>query len=379
MDLTQLSIGNLKQLQADNNDKIKEIKQFVNDGIVQAGLTEKDIDLKQSDINTLHKQNQDIDGIISSRESVNNTNIKESGKQMNKTELLAGYIEKVVETKQNVISDDIKQEFITTQDNKIIIPESLKFEQDQEEVVDLRKYVNVVGVPTSSGTVVTSSRDRQGLQTKNEDGEFGVLKGLMNEEKEYTTTAKGGVFTLSHEIIKDAGFNITKFIEKELQDEKKVTYNADILTEFNKLNEVAIGDLDTLKSTLIKGIPAKYGKTLVLTISAFEQVALMKYTDGRYVFSNHPTEKDSYLIFGVQVDVVEDEVFGETGDAIGYLISNKAVDLYDYESFSLSFVDNPSLGSKFAVYMRYGTDLVNEDAGLKLTFGLDDTTTPVEP
>lgn len=343
----------------------------------------------QSELTTLESKLKEVDvvGVGESLAKQKNTN-KGSESKMDKIKkqasVLKGYITEQSSNFTGKVSDEIKKEFITAADNRVIIPDNTTYLQEHEEVVDLRQFVSVVPVSAPSGTTYTSSRTRTGLQPKTESGEFPVLTGLLNEDKQYTTNALGGVFTISHEIIKDAAFDVERFYGVELQAEKIVTYNNAILAEFAKLDDFHVLTADDLKVTLQSKIPVKYGKkVLLVTASGYDKLSILKYKDGKYKYDANVNEESNFMLHGVQVVRVDDEVLGETGDEIGYLLTKSAVDLFTYEEFGLTFLEKITLGLKCATYVRFGAAINKKDAGIKITFNFNaeefTPEAPVEP
>ena len=375
-------------------DELTDLNKQVNDIISETEGLEPKIEVAKSELETLEAQLSEIEAaVIKDNED---GAVKGNGNKNNKKEGSDSDMENVIKRQAKVLkdfikgqstkftgvlSDEVRKEFITTEDNRIVIPEDTKYVQEHEDVVDFRDFINVVKVSAPSGKTITSSRTRQGLQDKTETGDFPLLQGLLNEEKSYDTKAKGGRFIISHELVKDAAFDVEKFFNIELQAEKLITYNKDILAEFNKLDTLEVTNNDEVKLALEGAIPLKYGKkVLVITKSGYEQLSIAKYGDGRYVYQPDVNSDKKFLLHGVTVVKVDDEDLGETGDAIGFLLTKSAVDFFDYEAFNVTFVDNDNLGLKAALYARYGVKLNKKDAGLKIEFNLDLTSeTPVDP
>lgn len=363
-------------------DELVELQGNVEEVVNKYNESKTQAEVIQSELTTLESKLQEVEVVGVKENLVKQNNNKGSESKMDKIKkeasVLKRYITEQASNFTGRVSEEIKKEFITAEDNRVIIPDNVTFLQEHEEIVDLRQFVSIVPVSGPSGTTWTSSRTRTGLQPKNEDGEFPVLRGLLNEDKAYSTSALGGVFTISHEIIKDAAFDVERFYGVELQAEKIVTYNDAILTEFAKLTNVTVTTGDELKVALQSKIPVKYGKkVLVVTASGYDKLSLLKYKDGQYKYDSNVNAESNFLLHGVQVIRVDDEVLGETGDEIGFLLTKSAVDLFAYEEFGLTFLEKITLGLKCATYVRFGAAINKADAGVKLTFDFDDA--EVEP
>lgn len=380
MDLTKMSVESLENLKVDNIDQMGVIKAYLKDGLSNTELTEDVVNAKEIEIKALVDLNKEIDDVIGKRLNNITKQTKESGENMkNKAYgVLKAYFEGATKENGYVLTADVTDTF-TTEGNTIILEDEKIVKTEHETVKDLRKFVNTVKVSVPSGKTVTSSRKRQGLSAKTELGTFPILKGLLNNERDFKTAPKGGEFTVSYELIRDSAFDIEKFFNNELNAEKLVTYNTDILTAWDTLTAVEVTDADVLKTTVQAGIPLKYKKpNLIINRSAQILLSTQKYVDGRYIFGEDASKPDSGYVFGKYCEVVDDaDLGGVDGVPLGYLVSEDAVDLYDYEAFSIENFDKSKLGTKFALYMQYGVAVVNNDAGIKLTFNFEEPV--VEP
>lgn len=367
-------------------DELVELQGNVEDVVNKYTESKTKAEVLQSELSSLECQLKSIEVVEETEDlSKQNNKIKGSESKMDKIKkeasVLKGYIKEQASNFTGRVTEDIKKSFITAEDNRVIIPDNTTYLQEHEEIVDLRQFVNVIPVSSPSGTTWTSSRTRIGLQPKNESGEFPVLQGLLNEEKTYNTNALGGVFTISHEMIKDAAFDVERFYGVELQAEKLVTYNSSILNSLQQLLEEVVTTGDELKLALQSKIPVKYGKkVLLVTATGYDQLSLLKYKDGTYKYDPNVNNESNFLLHGVEVVKVDDEVLGVTGEAIGFLVTKSAVDLFTYEDFGLTFLEKITLGLKCATYVRYGTAVNKVDAGVKLTFNFGATeVTPEDP
>lgn len=367
-------------------DELVELQGNVEEVVNKYQESKTQAEVIQSELSSLEGKLKSVEVVEETEDLTKQNNIiKGSESKMDKIKkeasVLKGYITEQAKNFTGKVSNEISNVFITAEDNRVIIPDNTTYLQEHEEIVDLRQFVNVIPVSAPSGTTYTSSRSRTGLQPKNENGEFPVLQGLLNDEKQYTTSALGGVFTISHEIIKDAAFDVERFYGVELQAEKLVTYNSSILNTLHQLEGVTVTTGDELKLTLQSKIPVKYGKkVLLVSATGYDQLSLLKYKDGTYKYDPNVNNESNFLLHGVEVVKVDDEVLGVSGEAIGYLLTKSAVDLFAYEEFGLTFLEKITLGLKCATYVRFGTAVNKIDAGLFLTFNFDGAeVTPVDP
>lgn len=353
-------------------DELVELQGNVEDVVNKYQESKTQAEVVQSELSSLEGQLKSVEVVEETEDlSKQNNIIKGSESKMDKIKkeasVLKGYITEQAKNFTGKVTDEIKKEFITAEDNRVIIPDNITYLQEHEEIVDLRQFVNVVPVSSSSGTTWTSSRTRTGLQPKQENGEFPVLQGLLNEDKQYKTQAFGGVFTISHEIIKDAAFDVERFYGVELQAEKLVTYNNAILNVFNGLGNMVVTNSDELKVALQSKIPVKYGKKILLvTASGYDKLSLLKYQDGHYKYDPDVNSESNFLLHGVQVIKVDDEVLGNPGEEFGFLITKSTVDLFTYEDFGLTFLEKITLGLKCATYVRFGATMNKLDSGVKI-------------
>ena len=239
-----------------------------------------------------------------------------------------------------------------------------------EDVVDLKKYVNVIQVNTASGTYPVIEKSGKKMATVAELEANPKLANPTFKEVAFKVDTRRGYIPISQEIVDDATYDVTGLIADEITDQTLNTTNADIATVLKTATAKAIVGVDGIKDTINVAIKRVYIVKLIVSASLYNELDKLKDKNGRYLLQDSITAASGKVLLGKEVVVLDDDIIGsKAGDLVGFLGDPKAfMSYFDRKQVSVAWVDNQIYGKLLAGVVRYDVKATDTDAGFYITY-----------
>lgn len=239
-----------------------------------------------------------------------------------------------------------------------------------EDVVDLKKYVNVIQVNTSTGKYPVIAKSGTKMATV---AELEVNPKLANPkftEVDFSVATRRGYIPISQEIIDDATYDVTGLIADEITDQTLNTTNADIATVLKTATAKSVVGVDGLKDVINVTIKQVYNVKLIVSASLYNELDKLKDKNGRYLLQDSITAASGKVLLGKEVVVLDDDIIGsKAGDLVGFLGDPKEFASYfDRKQTTVAWIDNQIYGKLLAGIIRYDVKKTDVEAGFYITY-----------
>ena len=239
-----------------------------------------------------------------------------------------------------------------------------------EDVVELKKYVNVIQVNTASGKYPVIAKSGAKMATVAELEANPKLANPKFTEVDFSVDTRRGYIPISQEIIDDATYDATGLIADEITDQTLNTTNADIATVLKTATAKAVVGVDGLKDIINVTIKRVYNVKLIVSASLYNELDKLKDKNGRYLLQDSITAASGKVLLGKEVVVLDDDIIGsKAGDLVGFLGDPKAfMSYFDRKQVSVAWVDNQIYGKVLAGVVRYDVKATDTKAGFYITY-----------
>ena len=239
-----------------------------------------------------------------------------------------------------------------------------------EDVVDLKKYVNVIQVNTASGKYPVIAKSGTKMATVAELEANPKLANPKFTEVDFSVATRRGYIPISQEIVDDATYDVTGLIADEITDQTLNTTNADIATVLKTATAKAVVGVDGIKDTINVAIKRVYNVKLIVSASLYNQLDKLKDKNGRYLLQDSITAASGKVLLGKEVVVLDDDIIGsKAGDLVGFLGDPKAfMSYFDRKQTTVAWVDNQIYGKLLAGVVRYDVKKTDTEAGFYITY-----------
>lgn len=239
-----------------------------------------------------------------------------------------------------------------------------------EDVVDLKKYVNVIQVNTASGKYPVIAKSGTKMATVAELEANPKLANPTFTEVDFSVATRRGYIPISQEIVDDATYDVTGLIADEIADQTLNTTNADIATVLKTATAKAVVGVDGIKDTINVAIKRVYNVKLIVSASLYNELDKLKDNTGRYLLQDSITSASGKTLLGKEVVVLDDDVIGTTsGNLVGFLGDPKEfMSYFDRKQVSVAWVDNQIYGKLLAGVVRYDVKATDTEAGFYITY-----------
>ncbi len=272
------------------------------------------------------------------------------------------------------------------EDGGFVVPQDI-----QTDIIELRRaqndlemLVNREPVQTMSGSrVIEVDADATPWEDVDEGAKFPDAGTPQFRQIKYTIKKRGGILKTTNELLKDTAENILAYLRKWIAKKSRVTRNAAILAELDRITagkEAALETFDDFKDVFNVKLDASITpSSVVLTNqSGFNYLDKIKDSDGKYIIQPDVTDKSKRRLFGVYpIHVVSNKVLknGGTPDAteeypfyIGDI--SEAITLFDREKITIELsTEAGDLWAKdltgIKVRDRFDVQAVDESAVIK--------------
>ena len=239
-----------------------------------------------------------------------------------------------------------------------------------EDVVDLKKYVNVIKVNTSTGKYPVIAKSGTKMATVAELEANPKLANPKFTDVDFSVATRRGYIPISQEIIDDATYDVTGLIADEITDQTLNATNADIATVLKTATAKADVGVDGIKDTINVAIKRVYNVKLIVSASLYNELDKLKDKNGRYLLQDSITAASGKVLLGKEVVVLDDDIIGTaSGNLVGFLGDPKAfMSYFDRKQVSVAWVDNQIYGKLLAGVVRYDVKKTDAEAGFYITY-----------
>ena len=239
-----------------------------------------------------------------------------------------------------------------------------------EDVVDLKKYVNVIQVNTASGKYPVIAKSGTKMATVAELEANPKLANPKFTEVDFSVDTRRGYIPISQEIIDDATYDVTGLIADEITDQTLNTTNADIATVLKTATAKSVVGVDGLKDIINVKIKQVYNVKLIVSASLYNELDKLKDKNGRYLLQDSITAASGKVLLGKEVVVLDDDIIGsKAGDLVGFLGDPKEFASYfDRKQTTVAWIDNQIYGKLLAGIIRYDVKKTDTEAGFYITY-----------
>lgn len=290
---------------------------------------------------------------------------KDMGKRSEEIEEARSAINAFVKSKGQVREGGFKEA-----DAGALIPQELLAPQEKpEDIVDLRNYVKVVGVNSSSGKYPVIAKSGSKMSTVEELEQNPELSKPKISNIDYSIATRRGYIPISQEAIDDADYDVTGLIRDEINDQSRNTRNTDIATVLKSAVAKSVTGLDGLKDLVNKEIKKVYPVKFIISASLYAELDKLKDKNGRYLLQDSITSSSGKMLFGKEVIVLDDEMIAGAGELKGFVGDPKSFcAFFDRKQTSVEWVDNQIYGKLLAGIVRYDVKKTDTDAGFYITY-----------
>lgn len=290
---------------------------------------------------------------------------KDMGKRSEEIEEARSAINAFVKSKGQVRESGFKEA-----DAGALIPQELLAPQEKpEDIVDLRNYVKVVGVNSSSGKYPVIAKSGSKMSTVEELEQNPELSKPKISNIDYSIATRRGYIPISQEAIDDADYDVTGLIRDEINDQSRNTRNTDIATVLKSATAKSVTGLDGLKDLVNKEIKKVYPVKFIISASLYAELDKLKDKNGRYLLQDSITSSSGKMLFGKEVIVLDDEMIAGAGELKGFVGDPKSFcTFFDRKQTSVEWVDNQIYGKLLAGIVRYDVKKTDTDAGFYITY-----------
>lgn len=290
---------------------------------------------------------------------------KDMGKRSEEIEEARSAINAFVKSKGQVREGGFKEA-----DAGALIPQELLAPQEKpEDIVDLRNYVKVVGVNSSSGKYPVIAKSGSKMSTVEELEQNPELSKPKISNIDYSIATRRGYIPISQEAIDDADYDVTGLIRDEINDQSRNTRNTDIATVLKSATAKSVTGLDGLKDLVNKEIKKVYPVKFIISSSLYAELDKLKDKNGRYLLQDSITSASGKMLFGKEVVVLDDDMIAGAGELKGFVGDAKSFcTFFDRKQASVEWVDNQIYGKLLVGVVRYDVKKTDTDAGFYITY-----------
>lgn len=259
-------------------------------------------------------------------------------------------------------------------DGGILVPDELMAPiKEKEDKVNLLPLVKRVPVKRGGGTYPFIKKSGSKFTSVKELEKNPELAKPEITEKTYTVDTYRGYIPVSQEVIDDADYDITGLIAEEIADQEFNTINEAIATVLKTATPKTVTGLDGLKKVFNVDLKRIYARKAIISASLYNVLDTLKDENGRYLLQDNITVASGKTLFGNEVIVLDDDVIGTTaGDLVGFIGDPKEfATFFDRKQASVKWIEHNIYGQLLAGYVRFGVEVMDEDAGFYITFTPD--------
>ncbi|EJQ2027274.1 phage major capsid protein [Listeria monocytogenes] len=260
---------------------------------------------------------------------------------------------------------------LVSTDAGVIIPEEIIYSPEKEvkTVTNLAELVSKTKVSTASGKYPILKRATARLNSVPELEANPQLAKPEFEQINWEVVTYRGAIPISQESIDDAAVDLVSIVSENAQEQKINTTNYAISEVLKTFTAKAVTDTDDIKQILNVTLDPAYERNAVVSQSFLQWVDTLKDSDGQYILHRDITSPSGTSLFGIKLEVVNDELLGLAGEAHAFLGDLKRAVLFaDRVDITARWVDNEIYGQYLQVGTRFDVKQADSNAGYFLTF-----------
>ncbi|WP_251547863.1 phage major capsid protein [Limosilactobacillus caecicola] len=265
---------------------------------------------------------------------------------------------------------------ITSSDASVTIPESIIYNPENEikTVTDLSQFVQVFNATTASGSYPILKKATAQMHTVEELTKNPDLQKPEFLEVAWKIATYRGAIPISQESIDDSAIDLTGLVARNAKEQSLNTKNAAIsaiLKGFTEKNVDGSNAIDDLKKIWNVNLDVAYNKMIIASQSFYNWLDTLKDKNGRYLLQDSISSPSGKAVSGINVAVVEDDLFGEKGEAHAFVGDPyRAVILANRKDLQVRWVDNDVYGQYLQAVLRLDVKKADENAGYFVTVPL---------
>lgn len=267
-------------------------------------------------------------------------------------------------------------ESVKSTDVGAIIPQDIvtKTKTLPETVVDLRNLVQTVKVSTPTGKYPILKSTEAVMHTVVELEANPDLDKPQFENVLYDVATYRGQIPVSRESLDDSDEDLGALIARHIQRIALNTANAKIVENLKKATAKTVKNLDEIKTIINTEFDPAYNLQFVVSQSFYNEVDLMKDTEGRYLLQPSITAQSGKSLLGLNVTVLSDKLLaGEASNKKVAFLGDPAgfTSFFDRNEMAVRWQEHQHYGEILAAAMRFDVKTVDAAAGKFLTLDTD--------
>ncbi|EJP4627554.1 phage major capsid protein [Listeria monocytogenes] len=349
--------------EAKTEEEVSTVEKSVDELESEKEKLEKERDELTAKIEELEKELEEANGETTSDDVEKGEGEERMGKYKDK-ELRSAvntFIRTKGQTRVGLVSTDVG----------VVIPEEIIYSPEKEvkTVTNLAELVSKTKVNTASGKYPILKRATSRLNSVPELTANPELAKPEFVQINWEVETYRGAIPISQESIDDAAVDLVSIVSENAQEQKVNTTNYAISEVLKTFTAKTVANTDDIKQILNVTLDPAYERTAVVSQSFLQWIDTLKDSDGQYILHRDITSTSGTSLFGIKLEVVNDELLGLAGEAHAFLGDLKRAVLFaDRTDITARWVDNEIYGQYLQVGTRFDVKKADSKAGYFLTF-----------
>ncbi|EAC6251987.1 phage head protein [Listeria monocytogenes] len=349
--------------EAKTEEEVSTVEKSVDELESEKEKLEKERDELTAKIEELEKELEEANGETTSDDVEKGEGEERMGKYKDK-ELRSAvntFIRTKGQTRAGLVSTDVG----------VVIPEEIIYSPEREvkTVTNLAELVSKTKVNTASGKYPILKRATSRLNSVPELTANPELAKPEFVQINWEVETYRGAIPISQESIDDAAVDLVSIVSENAQEQKVNTTNYAISEVLKTFTAKTVANTDDIKQILNVTLDPAYERTAVVSQSFLQWIDTLKDSDGQYILHRDITSTSGTSLFGIKLEVVNDELLGLAGEAHAFLGDLKRAVLFaDRTDITARWVDNEIYGQYLQVGTRFDVKKADSKAGYFLTF-----------
>ncbi|EIA3997427.1 phage major capsid protein [Listeria monocytogenes] len=349
--------------EAKTEEEVSTVEKSVDELESEKEKLEKERDELTAKIEELEKELEEANGETTSDDVEKGEEEERMGKYKDK-ELRSAvntFIRTKGQTRAGLVSTDVG----------VVIPEEIIYSPEKEvkTVTNLAELVSKTKVNTASGKYPILKRATSRLNSVPELTANPELAKPEFVQINWEVETYRGAIPISQESIDDAAVDLVSIVSENAQEQKVNTTNYAISEVLKTFTAKTVANTDDIKQILNVTLDPAYERTAVVSQSFLQWIDTLKDSDGQYILHRDITSTSGTSLFGIKLEVVNDELLGLAGEAHAFLGDLKRAVLFaDRTDITARWVDNEIYGQYLQVGTRFDVKKADSKAGYFLTF-----------
>ncbi|EAC7787663.1 phage major capsid protein [Listeria monocytogenes] len=349
--------------EAKTEEEVSTVEKSVDELESEKEKLEKERDELTAKIEELEKELEEANGETTSDDVEKGEGEERMGKYKDK-ELRSAvntFIRTKGQTRAGLVSTDVG----------VVIPEEIIYSPEKEvkTVTNLAELVSKTKVNTASGKYPILKRATSRLNSVPELTANPELAKPEFVQINWEVETYRGAIPISQESIDDAAVDLVSIVSENAQEQKVNTTNYAISEVLKTFTAKTVANTDDIKQILNVTLDPAYERTAIVSQSFLQWIDTLKDSDGQYILHRDITSTSGTSLFGIKLEVVNDELLGLAGEAHAFLGDLKRAVLFaDRTDITARWVDNEIYGQYLQVGTRFDVKKADSKAGYFLTF-----------